>query len=406
MSIAEPQNRSEFKEFILTKLGKPVLEINVADEQLDVVITEAFQYFNERNHFNGVERVYLTTQLNQEMRDNWRSYQVDNVAQTPGYQVCGEGQVVTLQLEDPGAGYPPSFRMYGVNTANEKEYPVGLGSDPDQIEIVQEPGGERIAVTTSTGGDGTGLKVFIDEPRTGKCGILSVSIYQAGFGYQVGDLVSIAGGSDPAVFRVMEVNHQNGNWNVAQIREQNNFITLPKDVVGVTKILRSSSGYGLGGGGIVPPGMIMPNLWGQINGNGCDNMGFGLSSYYIAMSFIALIEFLMLPPKMYNFNQRTHRLHIDGDLGDVGQILCLECMVKPNPDIFPDLWNDMWLKEFAYALTKAQWGRNLTKYNQVQLPGGIVINGERILNDAQNELQQIKDRFSMDWMDPPLDEVG
>ena len=66
----------------------------------------------------------------------------------------------------------------------------------------------------------------------------------------------------------------------------------------------------------------------------------------------------------------------------------------------------MWLKEFAYALVKAQWGRNLTKYNQVQLPGGIVINGDRILSDAQQELQQIKDRFSMDWMDPPLDEVG
>ena len=80
--------------------------------------------------------------------------------------------------------------------------------------------------------------------------------------------------------------------------------------------------------------------------------------------------------------------------------------MKPSPDVYPDLWNDMWLKEFAVALTKAQWGRNLTKYNQVQLPGGIVINGERILNDAQQELKTIKDRFSMDWMDPPLDEVG
>ena len=97
----------------------------------------------------------------------------------------------------------------------------------------------------------------------------------------------------------------------------------------------------MGGGGIVPPGMIYPNLWGQINGNGCDNMGFGLSTYYIAMSFLSMMEFLLMPPKMYNFNQRTHRLHIDGDLGDVGQLLCLECMVKPSPDVFPDLWNDV-----------------------------------------------------------------
>ena len=115
---------------------------------------------------------------------------------------------------------------------------------------------------------------------------------------------------------------------------------------------------------------------------------------------------MFMPPKMYNFNQRTHRLHIDGDLGDVGQTLVLETMVKPSPDIFPDLWNDLWLKEFAYALVKAQWGRNLTKYNQVQLPGGIVMNGDRILSDAQKELDTIRQRFAMDWADPCLDAVG
>jgi hypothetical protein len=66
----------------------------------------------------------------------------------------------------------------------------------------------------------------------------------------------------------------------------------------------------------------------------------------------------------------------------------------------------MFLKELAYALTKAQWGRNLTKFNQVQLPGGITMNGDRILNDAQEEIQLIKNRFAMDWADPPRDAVG
>ena len=57
-------------------------------------------------------------------------------------------------------------------------------------------------------------------------------------------------------------------------------------------------------------------------------------------------------------------------------------------------------------MVKAQWGRNLTKYSGVQLPGGITMNGDRILNDAQQELQLIKDRFSLYYMDPPLDAVG
>ena len=406
MSVAEPQNREEFKQFILTKLGHPVLQVNVADEQMDIAIAEAFQYFNERNHFNGVERVYLTTQINQEMRDNWRSFKTHNVKQEPGFEYCGPGMVAELTLETPGSGYPPSYTGYGTGTSNQSEVEIGLGTDPDDEDILQDPSGDKILVRTITTGSGTGLTVLVDDPRTSKCGLLSVKIRNPGKGYQVGDYITIRGGNNDAVFRVSETKTKTGNFNYAQIREQNNFITLPKDVVGVTKILRSSSGYGMGGGGIVPPGMIYPSLWGQINGNGCDNMGFGLSSYYIAMGFISLMEFLLLPPKMYNFNQRTHHLHIDGDLGDLGQILCLECMVKPSPDVYPDLWNDMWLKEFAYALTKAQWGRNLTKYNQVQLPGGIVMNGDRILSDAQQELQQIKDRFSMDWADPPLDEVG
>jgi hypothetical protein len=60
----------------------------------------------------------------------------------------------------------------------------------------------------------------------------------------------------------------------------------------------------------------------------------------------------------------------------------------------------MWLKEMATAMVKHQWGQNLTKYNQVALPGGIVMNGDRILNDAQKELETIRTRFAMDWADP------
>ena len=123
------------------------------------------------------------------------------------------------------------------------------------------------------------------------------------------------------------------------------------------------------------------------------------------MEYMSLIEFMFFPPKMFNFNQRTHRLHIDGDL-DRGGMLCMECMIKPNPDIFPDLWNDLFLKEMATAMVKAQWGRNLTKYSGVQLPGGITMNGDRILGDAQEELKILKDRFAMDWADIVLDEVG
>jgi len=281
MSISKPQNRTEFKQHILTKLGAPVLEINVSDEQMDIAIDDAFQFFNERNHFNGVERMYLTVDTsNSVFRSSFSSFKVNDVPQT------------------------------GANN-----------------------------------------------------------------------------------------NHR------TRVRRQNNFIKLPDDVVGVTKIIRPRGGAGIGGG-VLPPGFGYPGLLAGINGQKCDNTGFGLAQYWVMQQYLALIEFTIYPAKMYNFNQRTHRLFIDGNLNDVGRFLCLETMIKPNPDIFPDLWNDMWLKEFAKALIQAQWGRNLTKFTGVQLPGGISLNGDRILNDAQQELETIKSRFAMDWMDPPLDEVG
>ena len=74
MSIASPQNRDEFKQHILMKLGAPVLQINVADEQLDIAINDAFQYYNERSHFYGTERMYLSFLVTREFKSFWRSF--------------------------------------------------------------------------------------------------------------------------------------------------------------------------------------------------------------------------------------------------------------------------------------------------------------------------------------------
>jgi len=63
--MAQPATRSEFKNYLLRQLGAPVLEINVADEQVDDIIDDAVQYFHER-HFDGVLRTYLKYQVTQD----------------------------------------------------------------------------------------------------------------------------------------------------------------------------------------------------------------------------------------------------------------------------------------------------------------------------------------------------
>ena len=63
--MAKPTSKQELKDYCLRQLGAPVLEINVADEQVDDLLDDAIQLFNER-HFDGVERMYMKHQLTQD----------------------------------------------------------------------------------------------------------------------------------------------------------------------------------------------------------------------------------------------------------------------------------------------------------------------------------------------------
>ena len=56
--MAKPSSRQELIDYSLRRLGAPVLEINVDDDQIDDLVDDAIQFYNER-HFDGVERMYL-----------------------------------------------------------------------------------------------------------------------------------------------------------------------------------------------------------------------------------------------------------------------------------------------------------------------------------------------------------
>jgi len=60
--MAQPSTRAQLKEYCLRRLGKPVLEINVDDDQIEDLIDDAIQYFHER-HFDGIERMFLKHQF-------------------------------------------------------------------------------------------------------------------------------------------------------------------------------------------------------------------------------------------------------------------------------------------------------------------------------------------------------
>jgi hypothetical protein len=70
--MAQPSTRQELIDYCKRKLGAPVLEINVADEQIDDLVDDAIQFFQER-HFDGVSQVYLKYKITQDDIDRGRA---------------------------------------------------------------------------------------------------------------------------------------------------------------------------------------------------------------------------------------------------------------------------------------------------------------------------------------------
>lgn len=70
--MAKPSTRQELVDYCLRQLGAPVLEINVADEQVDDLVDDTIQYFNER-HYDGVEKMYLKYKITQDDIDRGRA---------------------------------------------------------------------------------------------------------------------------------------------------------------------------------------------------------------------------------------------------------------------------------------------------------------------------------------------
>ena len=89
-----------------------------------------------------------------------------------------------------------------------------------------------------------------------------------------------------------------------------------------------------------------------------------------------------------------------------GNFLVLDCHRALDPDTFTQVYNDYFVKLYLTALIKRQWGQNLIKFRGVKLPGGIELNGREIYDDAERELERIKEKMMLEYELPPLDFIG
>ena len=263
-------------------MGAPVLEINLADEQIDDAVDDALQYFQER-HFDGVERMYLKYKVTQADIDR------------------------------------------------------GTGKAPNGVGIVTTTGNANIS------------------------GIGSVSY---------------------------------------NFYETSNFIQVPDSVIGIEKVFKFDTSSISGGMWSIKYQLFLNDLY-YFN-------SVELLQYSMVKTYLEDIDFLLSTDKQIRFNKRQNRLYLDIDWNSksTDTFFIIDCYRILDPNDFTKVYNDSFLKKYLTSLMKRQWGQNLIKFRGVKLPGGIELNGREIYEDAERELEALKQRMSMDYELPPYDFIG
>ena len=90
----------------------------------------------------------------------------------------------------------------------------------------------------------------------------------------------------------------------------------------------------------------------------------------------------------------------------MGDWLIMDSYRLLDPSDYSRVWNDQFLKQYAVALFKRQWGQNLLKFGGVKLPGGIELNGRQIYDDGQKDIDILMEKMSSTYELPPLDMIG
>jgi hypothetical protein len=188
---------------------------------------------------------------------------------------------------------------------------------------------------------------------------------------------------------------------ITQADKDNRYITVDEDVQGIIRILD------------IGDSINSSNLF-NIRYSIHLNELFDFSSasyvpYYMAMQHINMIEEIFVGKKPLRYNRHQDRLHIDMDWSndvEVGEYLIIDGYKVLDPNVWTDVWNDRWLKEYAVQLIKRQWGTNLKKFGGVQLPGGITLNGDQIYQEANDEIRRLQDDMINSYSGPVMDMIG
>tara|TARA_B100000212_G_scaffold107901_1_gene80192 strand:- start:1488 stop:2243 length:756 start_codon:yes stop_codon:yes gene_type:complete len=185
----------------------------------------------------------------------------------------------------------------------------------------------------------------------------------------------------------------------------NEYITLANNIVFVSKMFPLQSSFQSSRNFFDIKYQMMLN-------DIADLMNFaGDLAYYEQMQqYLSLLDMKLNGQPQVQFSRKQNRLYIFGDFQDddinEGDYIVAEVYTEINDSDHTSIFNDMFLKEYTTALIKQQWGQNLIKFEGMQLPGGVILNGRQIYDDATGEIETLRQRVRDEHEFPPDFFVG
>lgn len=174
----------------------------------------------------------------------------------------------------------------------------------------------------------------------------------------------------------------------------NRYVALGKHVIGVSNLfdLTSTGSSLLSDDFIIAAGAA----WDAFRNNG------GLTGYYNLMGYRSLIQQTFTGKTPIRFNYNRGRVFIDANSAklDVGNWIMLDTTVVIDPEDNERMWEDPWLLDYAEACVKRMWGQTLKKYQQVQMPGGIMLDGQTMYQEANETKEKLESEIISNFQLP------
>jgi hypothetical protein len=367
--MATPATRETLKQYALRSLGKPVIEINADDDQLEDRIDEALQFYSQF-HYDGIRRTYLKYKLTQEdklrlksstpnaesntQNNNYQEQSLFNVVitDTSGNFLCNKtglplviGQTVTITGFNTGTG------TISGHIQNTTIYYIIATNGTTTFQLSATSGGSAI---TTTIGTPVGLSFF----NSAKAAVTST-------------------------------------W-----YEASNYIIVPPSVVSVVNVLPFSDKANLN----------MFDVRYQLRLNDLyDFASTSIINYDMVLRHLDFLDMILVGMKPLRFQQHDNRLYLDMDWEydlQVGEYLVIECYRKLDPNTYTNVYNDLWLKRYVTAKFKLQWSQNLSKFSGVTMLGGVTLNGDKLMTEALAEIEKLETEIRSTYEIPAAFLIG